>query len=334
MRIAIIGPGAVGCTLGAYLSRAGHEVVFLAPDEAEAERLERSGIRVEGVRGAFRVPAAVTCDASRVGPVELAIVATKAYDTAKAAWQHAAAVGPTTIVATFQNGLGNVEAIGGVVGPGRVLGGTTALGATLLEPGRVHHAGEGDTFVGEPAGGISGRAEHVARVLTDAGVPTAAVPDIAVRVWAKLAINAGINALTALLRVRNGVLVQHPETLTLLESAVREAAAVAQARGIPLEPEMLVERAREVARRTAGNVSSMLADVLAGRRTEIDEINGAVAAAARELGVPAPVNEALAVLVRAAEATRGERVDEPAPRPAPATPPAGPAGRESGPDRT
>lgn len=322
MRIAIIGPGAVGCTLGAYLSRAGREVVFLAPDEAEAERLARRGLDVEGVRGSFHVPAAATCDASRVGPVELAIVATKAYDTAQAMWQHAAVVGPATMVATFQNGLGNVEAIGGVVGPARVLGGTTALGANLLGPGRVHHAGEGDTFVGEPSGGISGRAEHVARVLTEAGIPTAAVPDVTVRIWAKLAINAGINALTALLRVRNGVLARHPETLALLESAVRETAAVARARGIPLEAEMLVERAREVARRTADNVSSMLADVLAGRRTEIAEINGAVAVAARETGVPAPVNEALAVLVCATEATRAERIESPGP-PAGAGGPAG-----------
>lgn len=310
MRVAIIGPGAVGCTLGAYLARAGRKVVFLAPDEAAAERLERSGVRVEGVRGAFQVPAPATCDAARVGPVDVAIVAVKAYDTAKALWQHAAVVGPTTVVATFQNGLGNVEAIGGVVGASRVLGGTTALGANVLEPGRVHHAGEGDTFVGEPAGGISGRAEHVAQLLTEAGIPTRAVADVTARIWAKLAINAGINALTALLRVRNGVLAQHPETLTLLESAVREAAAVAQARGVPVEVELLVERAREVARRTAGNVSSMLADMLAGRRTEIAEINGAVAVAARELGVAAPTNEALAVLVCAAEATRGKRLPE------------------------
>jgi 2-dehydropantoate 2-reductase len=322
MRVAIIGPGAVGCTLGAQLARAGREVVFLAPDEAAAEQLERRGVTVEGVRGSFHVPAAATCDAARVGPVDLAILTVKAYDTSRAMWQHAAVVGATTVVATFQNGLGNVEAIGGVVGAGRVLGGTTALGANLLAPGHVHHAGEGDTFVGEPTGGRSGRAEHVARVLTDAGIPAEAVTDVTDRIWAKLAINAGINALTALLRVRNGVLAQHPETLMLLEAAVREAAAVARARGVPLEVERLVERAREVAGRTADNVSSMLADMLAGRRTEIAEINGAVAVAARALGVPAPINEALAVLVCAAEATRGKRVGEPAGASAP--PAAGP----------
>jgi len=311
MRIAIIGPGALGCTLGAYLLRAGREVVFLARDEAQAERLVRQGLDLEGMRGSFHVPAPATCDASRLGPVDLAIVATKAYDTASAMRQHAAAVGPATIVVTFQNGLGNVEAIGAIVGPARVLGGTTTLGAHRLEPGRVRHAGEGDTFVGEPSGGISGRAEHVARVLTEVGIPAAAVADVTTRIWAKLAINAGINALTALLRVRNGVLARHPETRALVESAVREAATAARAHGIPLDADDLVKRARDVARRTGDNISSMLADLLAGRRTEIAEINGAVAAAARERGLPAPVNEALAALVRAAEATRAERVDPP-----------------------
>jgi 2-dehydropantoate 2-reductase len=313
MRIAIVGPGAVGCTLGAYLVRGGADVVFLDRDEPSAAVLRRSGIRVEGVRGGFQVPAVATADAAAVGPVQLVIVAVKAYDTATATRQHAALVGPTTVVTTFQNGLGNVEAIAGIVGEPRVLGGTTALGANLLGPGHVHHAGDGDTFVGELSGGVSGRAEHVAEELTRAGIVTTAVPNIGPRIWSKLAVNTGINALTAVLRVRNGVLAQHPETLTLLESAVRETVAVARARGVELDAESLVERTREVARRTAANVSSMLADVRARRRTEIAEINGAVAVAGRALGVPTPINELLAVLVCAVEATSAERVPEPPP---------------------
>jgi len=307
MRVAIIGPGAIGCTIGAYLVRGGLEVAFLERDELAAERLERSGIRVQGVRGEFHVPAPSTCDASRVGPVDLAIVCVKAFDTMQAMWQHAAVVGPTTIVTTFQNGLGNVETLAGIVGEGRVLGGSTTLGANLLAPGHVHHAGDGDTFVGELGGGVSGRAEHVAQALTAAGIATRAATDITVRMWAKLAINTGINALTAILRVRNGALARHPETLTLLESAVRETAAVAHVRGVTLDAETLVERTREVARRTGANISSMLSDVLAGRRTEIAEINGAVAMIGRDRGVPTPVNGLLAVLVCAVEATAAER---------------------------
>jgi 2-dehydropantoate 2-reductase len=313
MRVAIIGPGAVGCTLGAYLVRGGADVVFLDRDEPSAAALRRSGVRVEGVRGTFHVPAVATADASSVGPVQLVVVAVKAYDTAPAMRQHAAVVGPTTVVTTFQNGLGNVETIAGLVGETRVLGGTTALGANLLAPGRVHHAGDGDTFVGEMAGGVSGRAEHVAAQLTAAGIAAVAVPNIGPRIWSKLAVNTGINALTAILRVRNGVLALHPETLALLESAVRETVAVARARGVDLDAESLVERTREVARRTAANVSSMLADVRARRRTEIAEINGAVAVAGRALGIPTPINELLAVLVCAVEATSAERVPEPPP---------------------
>ena len=308
MRVAIVGPGAVGSMLGANLLRGGVDVVFMARDEARAAALRRTGLAVEGVRGAFEVRVNATADAACVGKINLVILCTKAYDTVAAMTQHAALVGPTTLVVTFQNGLGNVEALQGVVGEGQVLGGTTALGANLRGPGQVHHAGEGDTFVGEPSGGISGRAEHVAQALTEGGIETRAVPDISARIWSKLCINCGINALTAILRVRNGVLAQHPETLSLLAAAVRETVAVARARGVPLDPDPLVERAQEVARRTSANVSSMLADVLAGRRTEIAEINGAVAAQARERDIAAPVNELLAVLVCAIEATRSERL--------------------------
>jgi 2-dehydropantoate 2-reductase len=224
--------------------------------------------------------------------VQLVVVAVKAYDTAPAMRQHAAVVGPTTVVTTFQNGLGNVETIAGLVGETRVLGGTTALGANLLAPGRGELRGD---------------------VLGAAGIAAVAVPNIGPRIWSKLAVNTGINALTAILRVRNGVLALHPETLALLESAVRETVAVARARGVDLDAESLVERTREVARRTAANVSSMLADVRARRRTEIAEINGAVAVAGRALGIPTPINELLAVLVCAVEATSAERVPEPPP---------------------
>ena len=308
MRIAIVGPGAVGCTIGAYLVLGGRQVVFLTRDEKRAEELRASGIKVEGVRGPFKVPASATADAAGAGTFQLVIVCVKAYETATAMAQHAAAVGPTTIVTTFQNGLGNLQALASVVGDGRVLGGTTALGANLLGPGLVHHAGDGDTFVGEPTGEVSGRAEHVARQLSAVGMETRAVRDIRARIWSKVAVNCGINALTAVLRVRNGVLPRHPETLVLMDSAVREAVAVARARGLPLDETTMVEATREVARRTAENVSSMLADVRAGRRSEIAEINGAVAAAAREARLSAPVNETLAFLVCAVEATAKERL--------------------------
>ena len=298
MKVAIIGPGAIGCTLGFWLSRGGLDVMFLDLDAASAAALERAGLHIEGVRGEFRAAARATADAASAGPADLVVVSVKAYDTAAAMRQHAAVAGPGATVVTFQNGTGNVEAIGAVVGADRVLAGTTTLGAHLLGVGHVRHAGDGDTFLGEPGGGSSERAERIAAALTAGGIATRAVPDMPQRLWSKLAVSTGINALTAILRVRNGALVEDADADAVLEAAARETVEVARARGIALDPTAAVERTREVARRSAANRSSMFADVLAGRRTEIDAINGAVARLGRECGVPTPVNDVLARLIR------------------------------------
>lgn len=301
MRVAMIGAGAMGSLVGGYLARGGMDVVFIEADAATAEALGRSGIRIEGPRGTVTLSPRVTADASEVGPVDLAIVAVKAYDTAAAVRQHAAVVGAVTTVVTFQNGLGNVEAIGEAVGADRVLGGMTTMGAHRTAPGVIRHAGEGETLVGEMAGGVSDRAERIARAMTAAGVSTRAVPDIRDRIWSKLAVNAGINALTAILRVPNGALLERADAGALLDAAVREAVAVARAHGVSIDPGAVVSHAREVARLTAANRSSMLADVAAGRRTEVDQIHGAVVRLGVEAGVPTPVCDVLAHLVRAIE---------------------------------
>ena len=129
--------------------------MFLTRDEKRAEELRASGIKVEGVRGPFKVPASATADAAGAGTFQLVIVCVKAYETATAMAQHAAAVGPTTIVTTFQNGLGNLQALASVVGDGRVLGGTTALGANLWARSCTTRAT--GTRSGEPTGGFRAR---------------------------------------------------------------------------------------------------------------------------------------------------------------------------------
>jgi 2-dehydropantoate 2-reductase len=301
MRIAVIGPGAVGTMTAAYLRAAGHDVVLLARDAARAAALRRRGLRVDGVRGTVKVRVTVAHERGDEPVADRVVLAVKTYDTESAMRQHAAWVGPRTVVVTFQNGLGNVEAIGAVVGAGGVLAGTSTQGVTLLGPGRVRHAGAGDTFVGEPDGRISARARRTARVFRDAGIPCRAVADAPLRLWTKLAINAGINALTAILRVPNGRLIGIPDAARLMDAAAAETARVARRLGVPLEPAEAIARTRRTAERTAANRSSMLADVLAGRRTEIEAINGAVARFGRRARVPTPINDLLAALVRSIE---------------------------------
>ncbi len=284
--VGILGAGALGTLFAHALSSHTSAEVWLFAQRPFGDVLE-----VEGTEGA---PVRVTTAPSQ--PVDLLLVLVKAYATADALRWAAGAIGPSTVGLTLQNGLGNAEALAEVLGPGRVLAGTTAQGATLLAPGRVRHAGRGPTYLAPWAPGGADPAP-VAELLCQARIPTEAVADPQPLLWGKLAVNCGINALTALLRVPNGELLRRPGARRLMEAAAREAGEVARASGVTLADEP-VARTLAVAEATAANRSSMLQDVEAARRTEIDAINGAVAERARRLGIAAPTNETLADLVR------------------------------------
>lgn len=289
MRVGILGAGALGSLFAYYLSsRTSSEVWLLARSPVPP---------VVTVAGEGTAPVRVVSAPSE--PVDLLLVMVKAYATADALRWAAGAVGPETVALTLQNGLGNAEALAAVLGPGRVLAGTTAQGATLLAPGEVRHGGAGATHLAPwaPGGAAAALAPVVAALLEQAGFSVSEAADPRPLLWAKLAVNCGINALTALLRVPNGELLERPGARRLMEAAAAEAGAVAAAAGVQLSEDP-VERVVQVARATAANRSSMLQDVERGRRTEVDAINGAVAERGRALGVTAPVNATLADLVR------------------------------------
>jgi 2-dehydropantoate 2-reductase len=195
-----------------------------------------------------------------------------------------------------------------VVGEKRAYAGITSQAATLLAPGQVRHAGCGPTVL---AAG-RGQAEKIAIIaglFNRAGIHTRIDEDGEALLWSKLIVNVGINALTALLRVPNGILVQIPECELLMTQAVDEAVAVAGALRVNLASEAQAERVRQVCTLTSANRASMLQDVLRGAPTEIDVINGAVVAKGREVGVPTPVNVLLTQLIKALEATASHRIE-------------------------
>jgi len=305
MRVALIGAGALGGVIGFYLS-AVTDVVLVDPWAEHVAAMTAHGLRCErdGVEAAR--PVRAVTDAALAGPVELALVLVKARQTP---W--AAEVARTVLLAggvayTLQNGLGNREILAAALGEGRVGQGVTSLGGTLLGPGRVRHAGMGPTLFG--AAPDRAMAAALAELFTSAGLPAEVHDDVAGLVWGKLVVNAGINALTALLRAPNGALAETLPARELLAAAVREAAAVATAQGVSLPYADPVEHVLAVARATAANRSSTLQDVLRGAPTEIAAINGAVAREGARLGVPTPVNALLAGLIEALEATAPQRV--------------------------
>jgi 2-dehydropantoate 2-reductase len=300
-RIGVVGPGALGCLIAGLLALAGHDVRLLGRRAAQADILSRDGLLVERDGETRRAVVRAGTDAASLGPVDLAIVLVKATDTVAAASSLPALLGPDAPALSLQNGLGNVDALTGVLGTGRVLGGVSSQGATLLNVGHIRHAGFGPTALAEAVGGLTARAATIAALLDSAGLPTRAHPDAQPLIWGKLVANAAINPLGALLRCQNGETVDRQDARVLFHGLAREAGAVASALGVTLPFDDPAAHAESIARVTYGNRNSMLQDVEAGRRTEIDAINGAVARLGAAHGVPTPINETVAGLVRALE---------------------------------
>ena len=309
MKLAILGPGALGCLLAALFWEAGVDVTLVDYQAERTARLRQRGFQVHTLEGGPRrvqVPIAL---ASEVGPCALTIVAVKAYQTKAAAQALPALMSQGGLALTLQNGLGNLEAMAQVVGPERLLAGVGLLGVTRQDEGAIIFAGRGAIFIGVPAGSRVSGAEvaAVVDIFRRAGLECQARQDIAAVLWEKLVINVGINPLTALLLVPNGALLELPHAWEVAVAAAREAQAVARAAGLNLsgDPEA---RLAQVCTATATNRSSMLQDMLAGRPTEIEALNAQVSSRARALGLPTPVNDLLTRLMHAAEQSAPFRV--------------------------
>ncbi len=306
MRITIVGAGAMGSLFGGMLSGVA-EVSLLDPWTEHVTAIRQNGLRIEEPSGETVATVEATSDPSEIGPTDLAIIFVKSHRTEWACETAARFLKPAGLALTLQNGIGNRDVIARVLGERRAWQGTTSHGATMLGPGRVRHAGRGPTHV-ENKPGLEDQVREIATLFGHAGIETDVSADVESLLWGKLVINVGINALTALLRVRNGVLGEAGGPRELMEKAVEEAVLVARARGVKLPYDDPQNRVREVAIATGANLSSMLQDVLRGSPTEIDVINGVIVRQARGLGIETPVNELLTSLVKAVEETYALRV--------------------------
>ncbi|MDR1656336.1 MAG: 2-dehydropantoate 2-reductase [Deltaproteobacteria bacterium] len=303
VRIYILGSGAMGGLYGGFLSQnPANRVTLICRRLQTAQAINRAGLSLITPQGelTFSNLRAVT------GPEEgeradLLIVLVKAYDTFEAIKAAAGLVTAGTAVVSLQNGLGHQELLGQIVGHDRVISGVSTFGAIAEGPGRVILRGYGETVIGESDGSVSDRVLGMAQLFRQSSLGGKVTTDITAAVWGKLAVNAGINALAAILRSPNGVIMEHPETAAIMEEAVREVVAVGFKAGVNLENDDVLESVAEVCRNTSQNICSTLQDILRGRPTEIDTINGAVVKLGLELGVPTPVNRLLARLVMVQE---------------------------------
>jgi 2-dehydropantoate 2-reductase len=300
MKIAILGAGAMGSIFGGRLSRR-HEVWLINHWQEHVETINAAGLQIvaDGQTQCFQ-PRAVT-NAQNVGPADLVIVFVKSIDTAAALSQNHELFQPRTMVLTLQNGWGNAEDILHYVNEANLYLGTTAHGGNVLGPGRVCHAGQGKTVIGSL--GSPGRAQVIADILKEAGFETHLTDNVTAMIWKKLLINVAINPLTAILKVRNGYLVECAATRKAMANLIREAVTVANAAGMNFAIATVFEEVNEVVRLTGANRSSMLQDVTNKRRTEIERINGAIVAKGKEVGIATPYNTMVLQLIKAMEGT-------------------------------
>jgi len=278
VKFGIIGLGAVGSLLAYFLNQAGY-----VPHVVTRSRRERYVLKWGGEAYVLQVALG-----DKLPPVDYTLVAVKAYDT------EAVVNKIRGVPIVFQNGIGGLELIKERLGVG--FGAVVTYGVARVE-GVAEVRGVGEIVLPREAG-------DVADALAAGGARVRVVEDIEPVRWLKLAVNAAINPITALLRAKNGVVVENPHAKSLATEAAREAGKVAETVGVRL-PADPVEEMLRVAEATRDNVSSMLQDLSQCRRTEVDYINGAVVRLGERRGVGTPVNKALWALVKAAETTCG-----------------------------
>jgi len=289
MKIAVIGPGAIGCLLAARMKRAGLAVTLVDHRPDRASRLGDRGIELEegGERQTVLIPVVSSVPAN----ISLQIVAVKSHSTGDLS------LNSDTPILSVQNGLGNIETLADAYGSDRILCGVTSEAATLEAEGHVRHAASGETLIGSWTTCDPGPALEV---MQKAGFIAETTESPGQALWRKVIVNAGINPLTAMVNVPNGRLLEVQEMRALLRSVVVEAVKVAATEGYRFETS-LVEYTEEVCRQTASNISSMLQDVRAGRQTEIEAISGEILRRADAASLPCPRTRVVYQLIKGLE---------------------------------
>ncbi len=299
MKIAVMGTGAMGSVYAGLLADAGNEVwaIDVWPEHVQAMR-ER-GLRVEGASGDRTVRVHATGDPADAGPCDLVIIATKASGVGAAARAAEPLVGPDTLILTIQNGLGAGERICEHLPPDNVLLGVAGgFGASMKGPGHVHHNGMELIRLGEMKGGITDRLRRVEDTWREAGFNVRSFDDIEQLIWEKFICNVTFSGPCTVLRKTIGEVMGSEHAWGVALRCGLEAHAAGVARGVNFSFDDAARYIHAFGSKMPGARPSMLLDHLAGRRSEIDAINGMVPVVAREVGTEAPANEVISSLVR------------------------------------
>ncbi|WP_050607859.1 ketopantoate reductase family protein [Clostridium niameyense] len=301
MKIAIIGAGAMGCLYGGYLSKNNKKVYLIDPWIEHVNKINEEGLIIEENTGCVKTYPKAILNSDSIGIADLVIVFVKSTNTERVIKENKTLIGKDTMVLTLQNGYGNVEKINKYVSIENIIFGTTSHGCTRIKSGYIKHGGCGDTHIGIIDKKNKDKLYEIYNILNEAGFKTEICEEPIKIIWNKLVINVGINAITAILNIKNGYLLKNQYALDIMEKAVEEAVKVANAKGFNFNLKHSIKKVKEVAFNTSENESSMLQDILHKRRTEIDTINKSIVEEGKKYLIPTPVNEMLTNLVKALE---------------------------------
>ena len=299
-KIVIVGAGAMGCFLAARLAAGGLEVTVVDVDQARLDVIGREGITLHDDSGTSTAQVKACLAAEVPGPVDLVLLMTKGMFSAAAIRSVAHLAVHDPLVLTLQNGLGNVEAIAEVFHTDHILWGVTDFPADLEGPARVASHGEGHIWLGGANDRAHAHADAVAEALNRAALNAAIDPEVRVSVWEKVAVNAALNPLSTITGLPVGGL-DCLEGRRIATAVAEETIATAIALGVPIDPARVLTKIDFALANHRTHKPSMLQDRLAGRRTEIESINGAIVRMAEQAGVATPTTRMLADLVRMGE---------------------------------
>ena len=296
MRVLVMAAGAVGGYFGGLLARAGEDVLFIARGDTLSAIRER-GLRVESVTsGDFDVRArAAERPPGAAWTADFVLFCVKGYDNAAAIETMRAAVGPDTTILTLQNGLGSGDELAAAFGRERVALGAAYVDAAQPAPGVYREQGGAcRILLGEPDGGEDGRGAALARTLRAAGIEAAVSEDIQKTLWEKLIYICALSGMTCVTRSSFAEVMDTPATAEIAEKVVAEAAAAGRAAGVDLDADA-EERTMAILRADKEHLlSSMHADLMAGKPLEVGNLNGRVSRVGREFGAPTPINDMIA----------------------------------------
>ena len=294
----------MGLIFGARLAKH-HEVVLLDVNKAAIDEVNKRGALISNKDGSVDTITNLraTSDAASVGVVDLAIVFTKCYWTKEAVQNALPCIGRATTVLTLQNGWGNYEVISSVVSPDQIMVGVNYVSGTTLGPGHARQVGNPVAYVGRLKKDPDDTVKKVADILTKAGFSTTASPIILQDVFNKLALNVATLPTAAALRLEAHKLVENAGTINAMDDILKEMISVAATQGVQIDFNERQGYIHNLLKNAVGAKGSMLQDVEAKRKTEIDVINGAIVAMGAKAGIPTPVNQTFVNLIKAIEST-------------------------------